>query len=188
MQRRPGEGLGLSGEGSVERGHGNSNVRQASMVVVNHADELLQGLNGGGCWEGTNGGNFLLQWKDTFIGDIMAQEVDLFGPKDAFVVVEDETRGAEAFKDQMQVASVFFGGRGEDEDVINVGDTEGEIAEDGVYHLLKGGTIVAKAKTGVVESAGVEGCGDGGLWDVVWMHGDLVAGLQEVQSAMLGRG
>ena len=60
MQRCPGEGLGLSGEGSVERGHGSSNVRQESMVVVNHADELRQGLNGGGCWESTNGCSFFL--------------------------------------------------------------------------------------------------------------------------------
>ena len=59
----------------------------------------------------------------------MAQEVDLFGPEDSFVVPE-------AFKDQMQVAPVFFGGRGEDKDVIDVGDAEGEIAEDGVYHPL----------------------------------------------------
>ena len=111
----------------------------------------------------------------------MAQEVDLFGPKDAFVVAEDQTSGAEAFKDQMQVVPVFFGGRGEDEDVINIGDAEAEITEDGVYHPLKGGTSVAKAKTGVVESVGAEGRGDGGLRDVVWMHGDLVVALQEVQ-------
>ena len=111
----------------------------------------------------------------------MAQEVDLFGPEDAFVVAEDKTSRAEAFKDQMQVAPVFFGSRGEDKDVIDVGDAEGEIAEDGVYHPLKGGTSVAKAKTGVVESIGDEGRGDGGLSDVVWMHGDLVVALQEVQ-------
>ena len=53
------------------------------------------------------------------------QEVDLFGPEDAFVVAEDETSGTEAFKEQIQVAPVFFGGRGEDKDVVNVGDTEG---------------------------------------------------------------
>ena len=110
----------------------------------------------------------------------MAQEVDLFGPEYAFVVAEDETSGAEAFKDQMQVAPVFFGGRGEDEDVIDVGNAEGEIAEAGVYHPLKGGTSVTKAKT-VVESVSAEGCSDGGLRDVVWMHGDLVVALQDVQ-------
>ena len=65
----------------------------------------------------------------------------------------------------------------ENEDVIDVGDAEGEIAEDGVYHPLKGGTSVAKAKTGVVESVGAEGRGDGGLRDVVWVHGDLVVAL-----------
>ena len=111
----------------------------------------------------------------------MAQEVDLLGPEDTFVMSEDETSGAEAFKEQMQVASVFFSGKEEDEAVIDVGDTEGEIVEDGVYHPLKGGTKVAKAKTGVVESVGAEGHGDGGLWNVIWMHGDLIVALQEVQ-------
>ena len=60
MRRHLGEGLGLSSEGSEERGHGSSNVKQESMVVVNHADELLQGLHCGGCWEGTDGSNFFL--------------------------------------------------------------------------------------------------------------------------------
>ena len=86
----------------------------------------------------------------------MAQEVDLFGPEDAFAMAEDETSGVEVFKDQMQVAPVFFGGRGEDEDVIDIGDAEGDITEDGVYHPLKGSTSIAKAKTGVVESVGTE--------------------------------
>ena len=107
----------------------------------------------------------------------MAQEVYLLSPEDAFVVAEDETSGAETFKDQVQVAPVLFGGGGEDEDVINVGDAEGEIAEDNVYHPLKGGASVAKATAGVVESVGAEGRGDGGLRDVVWMHGDLVVAL-----------
>ena len=60
MRRCPGEGLGFSGEGSVERSHGSSNVRQETMVVVNHADELLQGLHGGRCRKVTNSGNFFM--------------------------------------------------------------------------------------------------------------------------------
>ena len=48
----------FSGEGSVDRSHGSSNVRQEPMVVVNHADELLQGLHGGGCQKGTNSNDF----------------------------------------------------------------------------------------------------------------------------------
>ena len=72
---------------------------------------------------------------------------------------------------------MLFGGGGENEDVIDVGNAEGEIAEDGVYHPLKGGASIAKAETGVVESVGAEGRGDVGLRDVVWMHGDLVVAL-----------
>ena len=60
MRGRPGEGLGFYGEDSVERSYGCSNVRQETMVVVNHADELLQSLHGGGCWKVTNSGNFFL--------------------------------------------------------------------------------------------------------------------------------
>ena len=69
----------------------------------------------------------------------------------------------------MKVTSVLFWIGGEDEDVIDLGDAEGEIAEDSVNHPLKGGTSVAKAKTGVVEGVGAEGRGDGGLRDVVGM-------------------
>ena len=107
----------------------------------------------------------------------MAKEVDLFSPEDAFVVAEDKTSGVEAFEDQVQVAPVLFGSGGENEDVIDVGDTEGEIAEVGVYHPLKCGASVVKAKRGVVESVDAEGRGDGGLRDVVWMHRDLVVAL-----------
>ena len=98
---------------------------------------------------------------------MMAQEVDLLSPEDAFVMAEDETSGAEASEDQVQVAPVLFGG----------GGYRREIAEDGVYHPLKGGASIAKAKTGVVGSVGAEGRGDGGLRDVIWMHGDLVVAL-----------
>ena len=79
----------------------------------------------------------------------------------------------------MKVTSVLF--RIGDENVIDVGNAEGEIAEDGVNHSLKDGTSVAKAKTGVVEGVGAKGRGDGSLRDVVGMHGDLVVALQEVQ-------
>ena len=74
----------------------------------------------------------------------------------------------------MQVTPVRLGGGGEDEDVIDIGDAEGKIGKDGVYHPLKGSTSVAKAKTGVVEGVGAEVCGDGGFQDVIWVHGDLV--------------
>ena len=89
--------------------------------------------------------------------------------RDTFVVAEDKTSGAETFKDLVKVMPVLFRRGGEDEDVINVGDAEGEIAEDGVYCPLKGGTSTVKAKAGVVEGIGAEGRGDGGLRDVVGM-------------------
>ena len=46
---------------------------------------------------------------------------------------------------------------GEYEDVIHRGDAEGKIAKDSVYHPLKGGTRVVKAKTRVIEGVGAEG-------------------------------
>ena len=36
------EGLGLPSKGGVQRSHGGGDVRQESMVVVDHADKLLQ--------------------------------------------------------------------------------------------------------------------------------------------------
>ena len=141
-------------------------MRQESMVVVDHADELLQGLHSGGCRKGTNHSNLLLQREDALGRDMMAQEVNLFGPEDTFIMAEYKAGRAEMFEDQVKVMPVLFRVGEEDEDVIDAGDAEGEITEDGVNHLLKDGTSVAKAKTVVVEGMGAEGCGDGSLWDV----------------------
>ena len=80
----------LSSESGVQRSHGGGNVRQESMVVVDHVDELLQGLHSGGRMKGTVRGNLLLQGEDILGRDIMAQEVNLFGPKDTSVVAEDK--------------------------------------------------------------------------------------------------
>ena len=112
---------------------------------------------------------------------MVTQEIHFLGSEDTFIMAEDEASGAETFEDQVQETPVLLGGGGEDEDVIDIGDAEEKIAEDGVYHPLKDSTSVAKAKTGVVEGVGAEGRGDGSLRDVVWVHGDLVVALQEVQ-------
>ena len=181
LRRVPMEGLGLPSEGGAERSHGGGDVRQESIVVVDHANELLQGFYSGECRKGTNCSNLLLQGEDAFGRDMMAQEVDLFGPEDTSVMAEDKAGRAETFKDQVKVKPVLFSIGGEDEDVIDVGDAEGEIAEDGVNHPLKGGTSIRKAKTGVVEGVGAKGHADGGLRDVIRMHVDLVVALQEVQ-------
>ena len=109
---------------------------------------------------------------------MVTQEVHFRGSEDTFIMVEDEASGAETFEDQVQATPVLLGGGGEDEDVIDRGDSKGKIAEDSVYHLLKGSTSVVKAKPGVVEGVGAEGRGDGGLRDVVWVHGYLVVALQ----------
>ena len=132
------------------------------MVVVDHADELLQGPHSGGRRKSTNCSNLLLQGKDALGRDMMAPEIDLFGPEDTFVMAEDKTSRAEMFEDQMKVTPVLFRSGGEDKDAIDVGDAEGEITEDGVYHQLKGGTSIAKAKTGVVEGEGAKGRSNGG--------------------------
>ena len=151
------KGLGFPSEGGVQMSHGGGDVRQESTVVIDHANEVLQGLHSVGCRKGTNN-NFFLQGEDALGRDMTAQEVDLFGPKDTFVVAEDKASGEKTFKDQVKVMPVLFRIGEEDEDVIEVGDSEG-----------------------VVECVGAEGHGNGSLWDVVGMHGDLVVTLQEVQ-------
>ena len=82
LRRAPVEGLGFPSEGGVERSHGGGDVRQEFMVVVDHADKLLQGLHSGGHRKGTNRSNLLLQGEDALRRDIMSQEVDLLGPED----------------------------------------------------------------------------------------------------------
>ena len=76
LQRAPFEVLGFPGEGSVKRNHGRGDVRQESIVVVDHVDELLQGLHSGGRRKSTNHSNLLLQGEDALGRDMMAQEID----------------------------------------------------------------------------------------------------------------
>ena len=117
------EGIGFPSDGGVERGHGQGDVRQKSMVVVDHANELLQGLHSGGRRKGTDRSNLLLQREDAIGRYVMAQEINLLGSEDTFVVMEDKTSGSKTFKDLVKVIPVLFR-IGEDKDVIDVGDAE----------------------------------------------------------------
>ena len=81
----------------------------------------------------------------------------------------------------MKMAPVFVWSRRKDKNVVNVGDAEGEVAEDIIRHALKGGPGVSEAKAGVIKSVRPKGRGDGSLWDIGEIHGDLIVTLQEVQ-------
>ena len=70
----------------------------------------------------------------------------------------------------MKMAPVFVWSRRKDKNIIDVGNTEGEVVKDIIPHALKGGPGVSKTKAG-----------DGGLQDVGGIHGDLIVSLQEVQ-------
>ena len=111
----------------------------------------------------------------------MPQKFHRFGPESTFVLANDETRRTEALEDTMEMALMFIRSRGEDQNIINVGDAEGEVTENVVHHSLKGGPGIVEAKVGVIKSVCTKGGGDGGLWNVSGIHGNLIATLKEVQ-------
>ena len=81
----------------------------------------------------------------------------------------------------MKMAPVFIWSRRKDKNIVDVGDAEGEVAEDITHHALKGGSGVSEAKEGVTKCVGPKGRGDGGLRNINGIHGDLTVTLQEVQ-------
>ena len=81
----------------------------------------------------------------------------------------------------MKVAPVSVWSRRKDKNIVDVGNAEGEVAEDIIHHVLKGGPIVSEANAGVIKCVSPKGRGDGGLRDIGVIHGDLIVTLQEVQ-------
>jgi hypothetical protein len=80
------------------------------------------------------------------------------------------------------VALVFFGGLGENEDVIQVNDDEGVevLAENFMHEALEGGWGVGKAKRNHSEFKMAITCTEGSFGDVVRGHADLVVALAKV--------
>ena len=60
LQGAPVEGLGPPSEGRVDRGHDGGDVRQETIVVVDHANEFLQRLHCVGRGKGTNSSSLFL--------------------------------------------------------------------------------------------------------------------------------
>ena len=81
----------------------------------------------------------------------------------------------------MEMVLMFIRSRGEDQNIIDVSNAEGEVAENIIHHPLKGGPCIVEAKTGVIKCVCTKGHGDGGLWNVGGIHGNLIVTLEEVQ-------
>ena len=81
----------------------------------------------------------------------------------------------------MKMAPVFVWSRRKDKNIVDVGGAEGEVAEDIIHHVLKGGPSISEAKAGVLKCVSPKGRGDGGLLDISRIHGDLIVTLQKVQ-------
>ena len=57
----------------------------------------------------------------------------------------------------MKMAPVFICSRRKDKNIVDVGDTEGEITEDIIHHPLEGGPSVSEAEAGVVKCVCTKG-------------------------------
>ena len=81
----------------------------------------------------------------------------------------------------MKMAPVFVWSRRKDKNIVDLGNEEGEAAEDIIHHALKGGPGVSEAKAGVIRYLSPKGRSDGSLRDIDGIHGDLIVTFQEVQ-------
>ena len=69
----------------------------------------------------------------------MPQEFHRLGPENTFVLANDKTSRAEAFEDMIKMALMFVRSQGEDQNIVDISDAEGKVAENIIHHSLKGG-------------------------------------------------
>ena len=117
----------LSLEGVVKRGEDVGDPWQETMVICHHPDEFLQGFDGLGRWKPLDGVDLVLCGGDTVAGKGVAKEFHLFLGKRALLWVKDEPVVSKALKDDPQVLEVLLDGLGEDENIVNVDDAEGQV-------------------------------------------------------------
>jgi hypothetical protein len=157
-----------------------SGVWQKSPVKVNHAQEAAE-LTGGFRWRAVlQVGNSLLQWSGTLGGNFIAEENDFGCAEDAFRRVNQDPVFLKPGEYSSQVLLVLLAGLGENEDIVQVRKTTVESSQHFVHESLERLGCVAEAKGHVEELEEAEGSCDGGLWNVVGMHRNLIVGSHQV--------
>ena len=181
--RRPRDApVGLAFQPVVEGGRYGGVVANKTTVVVSQAEKGAKVGKGGRLRPGRDGSDFGRVGGDTGSGYHVAAEIHFWYGEMALSHVGIQLVVTKNFQDRLQVALVFFGRLGEDENVVQVYDDEGVevLAEDFVHEALEGGWGVGEAKRnhGKFKMA-IPGT-KGSFGDVFRGHSDLVVALAKV--------
>ena len=129
---------------------------QESMIICNHPDEFLQGLDGLGRREPGDGFNLVLCWSNAIAGEGMAEELHFGFGQGTLLWMKYETILPKALKNDPQMLKVLLDCPGEDEDVIDVHRAEGQVPQDHIHRPLEGGPSIAEPEAGEVKREGTE--------------------------------
>ena len=97
---------------------GLGDVGEEAVVVVEHPQKLLKGLDGVGSREGGDGLDFVRQWRQTCSTHAVAEEVNLIDAKNALGTFDHESMLLEAAEEGAEVGLVLLRGLTGDEDVV----------------------------------------------------------------------
>ena len=156
-------------------------MRDEAMVEIDEPEKSFELLLGLGALEVSDGGDAVFQWCDTSCRDVVSEEGEAVHAEGALGGVEKHTVAGESAEDFPKVLDVLCDVGAGDQNVIHVHKDEVEAAEDVIHESLERLRAVAQSVRHAQELERPEGCGDGCLQDVVWSHGNLVEGPDEVE-------
>ena len=121
------------------------------------------------------------EWADALAVDSVAQEVQLSDAKLALSRIDQDLMLVEAVEDKSQMMLVFLDTGAGNEQVIDVGITEGQALKDLVHEALKCLCCITQSKRHPKELEQTEGCRNCCLGDICWLDWDLVVRSDEVE-------
>ena len=113
----------------------------------------------------------------------MPEELEGLLAERALLLVDDEALLCEAAEQFAEMLTVLLGRAAGDEDVVEVHEHEGNVAQDGVHEALKCLGRVLQAKGHPQELKQAEWRDDRRLWDVLLAHRDLVVAAHQIDLA-----
>ena len=150
------------------------------MVEVDQAQETAKLAGCGGLRVALDGVNVTVENSNAGGKDTMTEKVQRRDSELAVLQIDDDAVVREKLEHLAQVLKVSRRIQADNEQIVQVHETEQQATKDLVHETLKRLRCVAEAERHADELEEAEGSDDSGLRDVVRVYGDLVVSPNEV--------
>ena len=153
-----------------------------AVVVVHHPKKLLELALGRRLRELLNGVALGRKWSDACWRDCVSKKLDGCHTELGLVCVDLDAIILQPLEDLVEVLLVASFIRTGDEEIVDVGEAEGQTSKDLVDEALEGLCCIPQSKRHPDVFEQSKRCDDGCLRDVIRMNWNLVEGFDEVDS------